>query len=210
MKIVFCKTAYMKYYNGVTLDDMPYNGGSYIAQNGTGGEVLNFTPTVHKVTGEEFCFGFFETTHDKTKSSSKKFHIEKIKGCDAMKNADSLDDVLVVWCATADTNETVIVGWYKHATVYRNYQCITFDDGTEQYYNVSAKADNCVLLPDTGLRRRPEWKAPLAKKTRLYGFGQSAVWYANEASANHYIESLISNIESYNGTNLVKKNRNTE
>lgn len=34
MRILFCNIAWMKYYNGITDDDKPENGGSWVKENG--------------------------------------------------------------------------------------------------------------------------------------------------------------------------------
>ena len=36
-----------------------------------------------------------------------------------MKHEPCVDDVLVVWCATRLQGDATMVGWYKHATVWR-------------------------------------------------------------------------------------------
>ena len=46
-KVVFCEVAWMKYYGGVTEEDQPKNGGKFISENATGGEVYNFAPYNH-------------------------------------------------------------------------------------------------------------------------------------------------------------------
>ena len=114
-------------------------------------------------------------------------------------------DVLVVWCATTDLNETSVVGWYKHATVYRYYEEIDFSDITDKYdwksYNVIAKKDDCVLLPQ-GIRHNHIWDSPVSKKN-TYGFGQSLIWYASEEKAQPYISKLVKQIDEYKGENWV-------
>ena len=141
----------------------------------------------------------------KTTSKSKRndLHIEKISDCELLKKEDSVDDVLVVWCATTDLNETSIVGWYKDATVYRTYQNAEFDSEYNQEFNVLANKENCVLLPQ-GERHRHIWNAPTAKK-RTYGFGQSMIWYATEENAVAYIEKLSKQISEYTGENWIDK-----
>lgn len=62
-------------------------------------------------------------------SKANELHIEKINGCELLKNEEFAEDVLVVWCATTDLNETSIVGWYKNATVYRYYEEFKFESG---------------------------------------------------------------------------------
>ena len=42
MKILFCKISCMKYYKGACDKDIPYNGGSFVDENGYGHEENNF------------------------------------------------------------------------------------------------------------------------------------------------------------------------
>ena len=54
--------------------------------------------------------------------------IENIAGCELLKKEESVDDVLVVYCAKHPAHKiTTVVGWYKHATVFRHYQEAVFD-----------------------------------------------------------------------------------
>ncbi len=201
MKLLFCKISAMKYYKGASQKDVPYNGGSYVNENGFGNEQYNFA-AVQLDDGRDYCLGFVETkTTSKTKRNE--LHIEKIDGCELIKKEDSVDGVLVVWCATTDLNETSIIGWYQDATVYRFYQNAEFDSGYNQEFNVLANKENCVLLPQ-GERHRHIWDAPVAKK-RTYGFGQSMIWYATEENATAYIEKLAKQISEYTGENWIDK-----
>jgi hypothetical protein len=189
----------MKYYKGASDKDIPYNGGSYVAKHGRGHEEYNFEP-VDFDDGKTYCLGFVETKST-SKSKSNELHIENISGCEMMKNDEFIEDVLVVWCATTDLNETSIVGWYKNATVFRNYEVQEFENGYIQHFNVIAEKNNCVLLPEEQ-RHRHIWDAPVAKK-RTYGFGQSLIWYAREENAQNYISKLVKNINGYSGNNWV-------
>lgn len=201
MRILFCKIASMKYYKGVQKGvDEPYNGGSYIAENCDGGEVYNFDAVSLEGKEGKYCLGFVETKSTR-KERQNELHIEKIQGCEAWKNTEAVEDVLVVWCATTMCQETSIMGWYQHATVYRNYQQCGFGDDFVQDYNVIAKKEDCVLLPE-GIRRRYIWDAPVSKK-RTYGFGQSLIWYAQEENAKPYIEKLVKQIREYDGENWI-------
>lgn len=204
MKILFCKIAEMKYYKGISEKDKPFNGGSFVRETGEGLEEFNFYP-VCADDGNEYCFGFVETKQ--TRGKSNELHIEKIAGCELLKNDESVDDVLVVWCATTNLNETSIVGWYKHATVYRYYQEIDFSGHTDKYdikyFNIFAKKEDCVLIPESD-RHYHIWDAPVAKK-RTYGFGQSMMWYASEEKAKPYLEKLVRQINEYDGENWIDK-----
>lgn len=62
--------------------------------------------------------------------------IENIAGCELLKKEESVDDVLVVYCAKHPAHKfTTVVGWYKHATVFRHYQEAVFAPEDIQYYN---------------------------------------------------------------------------
>ena len=50
MRILFCKISSMKYYKGHCDEDVPVNGGKYVAEHGYGHEEYNFTPIL--VQGE--------------------------------------------------------------------------------------------------------------------------------------------------------------
>lgn len=188
----------MKYYKGSEeYNDKPYNGGSYVANHTHVGEEYNFKPI--NFNGKKTCLGFVETKSTNG-SYANDLHIEKIRGCENMKKDEYVDDVLVIWCATADTNECVIVGWYKNATVYRQVQ---YDEQNDRYYNVKTDADNCVLLSSSGIRRRLQWKAPVAKRQKTYGFGQSLIWYPVQKEAENYIKNLLDSINDFSGENWV-------
>ena len=199
MRILFCKVAAMKYYKGVCDKDQPFNGGSFVKKTGTCMEDRNFWPV--ETDDGIYCFGFVETkTTSKNRAFANDLHIEKIAGCEAMKDEESVDDVIIVWCATTDQNETSVMGWYKHAVVYRQYQGLDIKgDKDEHYYNVLAHEKDCVLLPRE-TRHKHIWNVPVAKK-QGFGFGQSMLWYGGEENAQKYICNLIRNIDDYQDVN---------
>ena len=195
MRILFCKIAHMKYYKGICNNYKPYNGGDYVKKTGKANEQYNFAPVSVDDNKRKVCLGFFVFLST-NRTSINQLHIEKINGCEALKKTDKIDDVLVVWCATADTNECVVVGWYKNATVYRNYCEYLFKGETDEedyihLCNIIADYKDCVLLPADSTRRR--WSIPNSRKS-TYGFGQSLVWYAKEKEAESYLKSLIVSI----------------
>lgn len=206
MKVLFCKVSGMKYYKGAGEHDVPYNGGKFVEENGFGHEEFNFLPIELEGAAQEMCLGFVEPKSNKGIRNT--VHIENIEGCNAMKNEESVEDVLVVWCATRIEGDTTVVGWYKNATVFRHLQdwTITFSDGTEEdrNYNVLAATDNCTLLPE-GERNRHIWSVPSARYTKSFGFGQSMLWYPTEDTAKTYLEKLLHNIENYGDENWIKK-----
>ncbi len=205
MKILFCKISFMKYYKGVCQADQAYNGGSYVLENGFGHEEFNFLP-IHTETDQMVCFGFVEPKSNRGKTNT--MHIEKIEGCALLKKEPMVEDVLVVWCATRERGDTTVVGWYKHAEVWRDLQpwIVTWDDGREEerYYNIKASAQDCTLLPQ-GERNLHKWWVPTAQYTRSFGFGQSMVWYPVQEEAKDYLRKLVDSIEEYTGENWLER-----
>lgn len=201
MKVLFCKISSMKYYKGVCNADQAFNGGSFVSENGYGHEELNFLPILFD-DDNEVCCGFVEPKSNK--GTRNTLHIEKIEGCESLKNAESVEDVLVIWCATREKGDTTVVGWYKHAQVWRDLQTwfleLNNGEDEERCYNVLAGAANCTLLPQ-GERNVHKWSVPSARYNGSYGFGQSMVWYPTQPAAKEYLNRLIANIESYSGEN---------
>ena len=202
MRILFCKISNMKYYKGVSDKDPASFGGKFVDENGYGHEELNFYPMLMDEADREECLGFVEPKSNRNVRNT--LHIEKIEGLSAFKDEPSVDDVLVIWCATRERGDVTVVGWYKHATVYRDLQewTLVYDDNSEdeRYYNVRAFAENCTLLPSSE-RNRHIWQVPTAKYTKSYGFGQSMVWYPTAPEAEIFLQRLVENIENYKGEN---------
>lgn len=180
MKVIFCNTAYMKYYCG-TDGDTPRNGGKYVNENNTGGEAYNFLDDNGK------CYGYF-MTYGQT-------HIERLEGVDA--RDEEVSDVLVVWTAKRDASSSpTIVGWYKNATVYRQFRYKgAYGIGVEHNYCIVADSKDCYLLPEEK-RRFAIPRASIAGAGK--GMGQSAIWYAESSYAQtEFIPKVIEYIENY-------------
>ena len=215
MRILFCNIAWMRYYKGVCEDDMPVNGGSFVKENNAAEEDINFMPICNEEEGEEFCYGFVETKRTKGDTHNQ-LHIEKLEGCELLKNEESAEDVLVVFCARPDRgNEktsTLVVGWYKHATVYRRHQELTvdYDDGysEDRIYNIITEKKNAVLLPVEQRNRVALWRVPRAREGVKYGFGQANVWFPSSsplAPEHEFITKIVKRINEYDGDNWVDK-----
>ena len=219
-----------KEYKGIVPGkDEPKNGGSYVKDTKDAHEKYNFKPELLKLKGfpeGEYCLGFVET---KSTSAGKRnqLNIEKIEGCSDLKNDTEVDDVLVVYCALYPDSfdkETYVVGWYKHATVYRRYEKLEFDTEASdnersdnesaadekyiQLYNAIALKEDCVLLPRSQ-RRKTFWRVPRKKKGVAFGFGQSNVWFARGEDDNKYLSDFLdrleNQIETYDGENWIDR-----
>lgn len=177
MRIIFCNISHMTGYCGTENGDIPLNGGKFPEKNKTGGEIYNFLDYDKK------CYGYFMHYGDI-------LHIERIENI--TRNDDIAEDVLVVWVAKPDkkNSRSVIVGWYRHADVYRKWQ----NDG-EWDYNISAKAENCHLLPvDEQTFIMPRAGA----KGKGKGMGQSAIWYADsEYARKEFVPQVVDYINNY-------------
>lgn len=225
MRILFCNIAWMEYYKGIVpRKDEPKGGGSYVNINNDAHEKYNFDPVyLSKEAGYpegEYCLGFVETKSTNGRTSNQ-LNLEKIDGCGAYKDKTELDDVLVVYCALypdAIEKETYVVGWYKHATIYRNYEVIRFPSEIEgeyydQAYNAIAKKEDCVLLPRHLRRRANKWRVPRKTKGVAFGFGQASVWFAQGSIDNRhlkeFLDKIVCQIDEYDGENWVDKQPNT-
>lgn len=174
----------MKYYEGVCEEDKPINGGAYIKENENGGECFNFQDFNGK------CYGFVMLYGNMRLEA----HFQGVRKTD-----DYVDDVLVIWVATNESNETRIVGWYKNATVYRvqQFQQSITNGEFDLYYNILADAKDCYLLPQSERTFEIQRAAHSGKGT---GIGRSNVWYAESPFAeNILIPSVIEYIDNYDG-----------
>ncbi len=216
MRVLFCNIAWMKYYKGDAYgNDHPQGGGSYVVEHQEAHEEFNFHPVElsggEEIEEGEYCLGFVETkrTNHETDNQLK---IEKISGCSLCTKEDFVEDVTVVYCARypwSDKRETVIVGWFRNATVLREYQWVSFEErlgrkNHVQGFNAIARSDNCVLLP-VGERRQNRWNVPRkSAKYANYGFGQSNVWYANDPEnedLQKFLNRIEKEIDTYSGEN---------
>ena len=216
MKILFCNIAWMDYYKGIVKGvDEPRNGGSYVTENGDAHEAYNFASVyLSEDVGYpegEYCLGFVETKST-NKNTRNQLKIEKIDGCELCKKENEVEDVLVIYCAKypdSMVQETYVVGWYKHATVYRYYETLEFSDGKDgvfyQDYNAIARKENCVLLPRAARRKSNVWRVPRKSSGMSYGFGQANVWFASGRSKNNnlnaFLDRIVKQIEEYKGDN---------
>ena len=184
-KIIFCNIAWMKEYLGARDNDRPMNGGEYVEFQGTGGEAYNF------LDHNGICHGFVRVGG----AMALEKHFKESRSTDSY-----IDDILVIWVATNKNKETRIVGWYKNARVYRTDKDLTFftDPATSSYYNITAKAKDCYLVPENNR----DFSIDRASEVGTgKGIGQSNLWYAesNYAKAN-IIPKVIEYVNEYDGT----------
>ncbi|MEQ8154547.1 MAG: hypothetical protein ABRQ25_06650 [Clostridiaceae bacterium] len=129
MKVIFFHISWMKHYYTIGRDL------SFNEEEEYGNDSTNFFNTNGK------CYGFVMNDG----SLNIEEHFDGIT-----KEDEFINDVLVVWIATNDLNETKIVGWYKNAVVYRKDQSSPLFGSldSDECYRTEAAAHDCFLLPE--------------------------------------------------------------
>ena len=197
MAYLFCNVGWMEYY-GSENDDNIVGGGSYVDREGHGFEFCNFAPYENQI------YGYVQPPSGGSRGNIKlgtdeyffrsKIDINRL-GADT--NDDFITNVNVIWTATHEEKGRgrVVVGWYKNATVYREYK--KFDkvppcqktnniDG----YRIVAEESNCTLLP-------PEQRTFQIPTGEEGGMGQSNVWYADRSRGQATIKDLLNKYPSF-------------
>lgn len=175
MSLIFCNIGWMKHYDGIAGDSIE-RGGKY-NKHSIGHEVCNFTNNRGSV------YGYVQPVGETIK-------IEKIG---ASKGEDEIGGVTVVWTAGPESGGTVVVGWYKDATVYRSLQSIERPNAQQTKsgvtkFRVKAPWDRAVLLP---VEKR-ELIIPRAVKG---GIGQSNVWFAGKEESQEIVNNVLALID---------------
>ncbi|MDZ4688647.1 MAG: DUF3883 domain-containing protein [Planctomycetaceae bacterium] len=178
--MIFFRITWMSRYQGVTNTDKPVGGGSYVTTHGFGHEIFNFQPFQGSV------FGFGTPAGQGADDPLRKLHLLRIGGRASDK---SKSGVLVVWVATAPMGGLYIVGWYRDATVFREWQpppvgAVRRHQDTDCGYFVTAQSENAVLLP-------PDERNFSIPQMRQGGFGRASVWYAANRKDNAQIRENV-------------------
>ena len=140
-RILFCNIAYMKYYD-TNYVEIPENGGSYVKNEKDALEKHNF-----EKCSDGYYRGFVETKHSKGYKLGIKLNEYKSLRIENIDNSYvkqmSIPNVLVVFCAKKKDVGTVIVGWYKDATVYRRRP-----EYNGRAFNIMTRIEDGVLLEE--------------------------------------------------------------
>ena len=170
-RMIFFNGGWMASYDGVRTESI-IHGGAYIDEHGFGGEVYNF-----RNSGDNY--------HGYVAQRSSTINLERID-MDQSAAEEFLENVICVFVATHPEGGRRIVGWYRNAKVFSQYQhysgkdrkILTSQDDWDDYsdqvgYYTCAKSNDVVLL--TLDERLDAPQVPNGKG----GFGQSNVWYAD-------------------------------
>jgi hypothetical protein len=184
--VLFARTGWMKYYNGpMAGDERPREGGKY-NKTGLGHEAFNF----HEIDGQ--LFGYFQP-----QMQASKIKLERIV---PGTHGDVLNGVLVVFVATHPQQRSQrIVGWYRDATVYRNYQPSPPTERNGFNYFLMAKASGAVLLP-SHLRTQivPGGKGGLGQANICYIYQQDG-----KSKPGRWVPQALEFVKNYDGENLL-------
>ena len=176
-KIIVFRVAWMKKYNGITKNDVPEGGGEYVDQNQSGSEIYNFSPC------QGSMYGFVEPGY---LPKPKRINIGRLG---ASKTSSKVSEILVVWVARNPcTFKTVVVGWYKNATIHKARQsppssCERLQpSGNQARYFAEANAEDCKLLPVD--------ERNLEVPTGKGGIGENNLWYMEGCKGKGFKKDL--------------------
>ncbi len=193
-KIIFFNIGWMKYYQGLSsdFDDDIKFGGAFVDKNSFGHEIYNFQPHSGKL------YGYVQPVYKKSHEMGT-ININRLSG---VRSNKKIKDVLVVFVAKSPITESRrIVGWYKNATVYRNYQepppnSNRIYNGEKIGYYTEANLADCRLLKDEQ-RENSNILIPAGKGQK--GMGRSNVWYADKETNKPLVKSVLKFINNYSG-----------
>jgi hypothetical protein len=182
----------MKWYKGPQPGDDKLFGGGSFNKDSIGHEAYNFKTVQGKL------WGYFQPYLSK---STKPTQLNLARIDPGTKETDELlRHVLVIFIAKRPTGGQVIVGWYKDATVYRDFYIANKEMNRDKFdYNIETRSSNAVLLPEP-LRTH---SIPTGKgKT-----GQANACYLYESDGMRkrgaWINRALDYVQNYSGANLL-------
>jgi hypothetical protein len=180
----------MTYYaNSQPGDEYPIGGGSYNEEE-IGYEVCNFLDL------DGWLHGYVKSPSD--------YHVLNLERIDpTADDDDTLNNVLVVFVAKNPKGGQMVVGWYRNATVYRDYQEENDDrrsfDGEYFGYYFEAPTADAVLLPLSARTIRvPHIKHGMVRSNLFYPYDDSGKQRNLE-----WLEQIVDLVEQYDGENLL-------
>ncbi len=170
MATLVCNVGWMQRYEGMRRGDAIKGGGTYVAEHGMGHEVCNFLRDGDRVYGYVQQRGAMN-----------------LKRMGAKNTDESIDGVTVIWTAKRPKGKTVVVGWYRAATVFKHYQRhqSARSERTKlgiTRYNIVAPWEHARLLTDD--ERNIE--VPRGRG----GMGQSLVWYPDTEVGQAFVTDV--------------------
>lgn len=188
--MVFLNITWMERYEGLKGDDKQVSGGgSYVDKYGYGHEIYNFKNINGKLYG-----------YAQPRGSN---NLERMG---ANPTDDSIDNTLIIFTAAYKKEGTYIVGWYKNAIFYRDFQESNleerkFNDNYIGYYAMANTKDSVLLPPDM------RFYFPKVPRGVKGGLGQSNVWYADSPAMEGFKRLVIDKINQYEKNKIKNKSK---
>ena len=186
VRIVFLRVGWMDRYQGITGGDTISSGGAYVAEHGFGHEIFNYQPFQNAV------YGYAQPPGRKDRWKDAKINLTRLG---ASTDNKSVSGVLAVWVATSPSGGAFVVGWYRNATVYGEWQpppagsARRHSDADCGYY-VTASGEDAVLLP-------PDERVFSIPQQGKGEFGQSNIWYADDPAQHRQLRlNVLRYVES--------------
>lgn len=190
--IMLVKVSWMSYYQW-QVGDTPVSSVSYLKDMKWIDGVADIDDNINFIDVNGYCYGSFQT---KRKSP----RIYNIEGAPKDKNCESVDEVLVIFCALnperKGKSEVNVIGWYVNAEVYRDYQ---YDDECCDWgYNILAESKNCVLLPESERKDNKVWFLKQIPKSEI-NFGESMYKFPKKSAPE--LQEVLKAMANYDGDN---------
>lgn len=181
MPYIFCNVGWMTNYQG-TNDDPIIGGGGYVGDHNSGHEAFNF-----RVYEDGNLYGYVQPP-----GQGNTINITRLG---ATNNDNSIDGVTVVWTATRPGVGSVIVGWYRNATVYRGAQLLV-DSGVNAPPGVPEEFDRFWIKgePNDATLLPPD-NRNFSVPRGLGGMGQANIWYADAPENAEYVAQVMALID---------------
>jgi hypothetical protein len=201
-KIVFITVDWMKYYKGITEEDIPLGtGGSYPKEKKH--EIFNF------LDDNGTCYGYTPPYG--------RINLKEICKSEIKKDPDGneyIENVLIVFNASKDDGKKRrVIGFYVGAKIYKspypssNSKRINSSENLYASYNILVKSENVYLFDNENKR---DLYLPFSKKDG-YGYGQSNIWYANKDSRSKIFKNgLVVQLEKVINENNIDSTSNDE
>jgi Domain of unknown function (DUF3883) len=189
--MVYFNIGWMERYGGVFYDDVTKGAHGYLQEHPHGAEAFNFAET--------------ETGTVRGYRPPGKRERLNIANMGAPASANSISGALVVWLAKEPASKkTLVVGWYRNATVFREAQERTLEVNGEQIsYSAETAVGDAILLPPV-LRT---FQVESSRTKPGGGFGQKPTWYGAE-SVDSQVWAYISSHGSHSKPELTEPPKN--
>jgi len=194
-RMIVFNIGWMKNYQGLSKEFDPISSKStFVDEKKWGYEIFNFLPL------KDSIYGFVQPSGRKP-FLERRILLENIDS-NIEKNAEYIDNVLVIWVAPYPKGGTYVVGWYENARVYRYYQKFSlierkYNNEFLGYFSEANEYDVvCLSESDRLIDQLKVQRASAAKKYKG-GLGHSCVWFAHIDKSRPYNEIFRQNIINF-------------